>query len=89
MWGVVYKILSEHTGFSPEEIHEVCRHKFLKDWVLLQKKDGAYTEVESAKSTTSLSTSDMEKYLESIRIWASADLGCFIPLPNEANYSTI
>jgi hypothetical protein len=29
-WGVVIDILSNHTGFEPEEVHEVLRAKFLK-----------------------------------------------------------
>lgn len=75
-WGCVLDILSNETGFTHEEMHELMARKFLS-----YEKQG----VMFAKSTTSLNTVEFEEYLASIRHFASVDLGCFIPLPNE-NY---
>jgi hypothetical protein len=30
LWGIPYKLLSDHTGYSPDEIHEICKYKFLR-----------------------------------------------------------
>ena len=42
--------------------------------------------IEYIESTTTMSTIQMEDYLEKIRIYASRDLGCFLPKPNETEY---
>ena len=39
------------------------------------------------KSTTKLNTKDMEIYLENVRRFAAMELSCFIPLPNETEFS--
>ena len=36
------------------------------------------------KSTADLTTVEFEKFCSDIRAWASRDLGCYIPEPNEA-----
>lgn len=30
-WGIVIKILSDYTGFDPDEMHEVIKYKFLAE----------------------------------------------------------
>ena len=80
MHGVPYQYLCEYFkefGYTKEDVHEICKHKFLKKFVLI---DGEYFEI--TRSTRSLSTSEMEAFLENIRMWA-AELGCNIPEPNE------
>ncbi len=74
MWGVVYELLSETTGFTPEEIHDAMRMLFLLD------RD---RKIPTLKSTTSLTTVEIELYLTKIREFASRELNCYIPLPNE------
>lgn len=39
------------------------------------------------RSTTSLSTKEMEDYNESCRRWAASELNIMIPAPNEVDYS--
>jgi hypothetical protein len=75
-WGVVCKLLADHTGYTPEEIHQEMGRQLLK-----------YTHqgTEFVKSTTKLNTKEMEKYLEDVRRFGSAELGCYIPLPNESD----
>jgi hypothetical protein len=77
-WSVCLEILSGHTGFTPEEIHEIMKYKFLKEHKNAGEKLFLYV-----KSTTKLNTTEMEEYLEKIRRFASIELNCFIPLPNE------
>lgn len=74
-FGVVIDILSNHIGFTPDEMHEILKHKFLR-----HKEQKGYV---IPQSTTSLSTIEFENYLTQIREWAVIDLGVLIPEPNE------
>lgn len=82
-WGVIIDLLSEHTGFIREEMHEVLKHKFLRYTLWIPKKDGVKEQSIIAKSTTDLTTKAFEQYMSDIRQWASSDLGLFLPEPNE------
>ncbi len=81
MWGVVYQLLSDHLGYTVDEIHELLKIMFLSRWLLIKDKKHRTTQ-----STTELSTSEMGEYLYKIRRWASLDLGMNIPEPNEVDY---
>lgn len=78
MWGVVYKLISVHTGYTPEEVNEAMKWKFLRI-----HKDNLPDTVKSSKFTNS---AEFEEYMENIRRWASVYLGLYIPLPNECEY---
>jgi len=73
-WGVVYKIISDHTGYTQDEAHQEMGKKFLS-----YEKEGKTF----IKSTTKLNTLEMEIYLESVRRFAATELFCFVPNPNE------
>lgn len=73
-WGVVIELLAETTGFSPEEAHQAMKLKFLR---IVKGK------IESVRSTTDLTVAEFETYLEKIRMFASQELSCWIPLPNQ------
>lgn len=79
-WGVIVPMLSSEFGYFKDEMHELLRRKFLS-----YTKENPYTgEAEMfARSTTKLSTADMEIYLESIRAWALSEFAVYLPLPNE------
>jgi hypothetical protein len=81
-WGVCVDILSLELGYSPQEIHIMLKQKFLTYPLYLKLKDKV-EEVFITRSTASLNTVDFEDYLSNIRVWASSDLGIFIPEPNE------
>ena len=72
----MYKLMGEYIGFTKDEVHDAMRLMFLLD------KD---RKMPTLLSTTSLSTVQMEEYLEQIRKWAIENLDCFIPLPNEVD----
>ena len=77
-WGVVYKLMAEHTGYEPEEIHQLMTKMFLS----YENKGEVFVE-----STAELNTKDMENYLESVRRFAAMELGVNVPLPNETEFS--
>ncbi len=76
-YAVVWPMLSGATGYTPEEIKEICKQKF----ALIE--DGQFTRV---KPTSEMSTIEMEEFYEKIRHWALCDLNIRIPLPNEVDY---
>ena len=77
MWGCVYKIVSDHTGYTPDECHQIFGEKFLG----YEKKGRLFL-----RSTTKLSTIKFEIYMEEIRRFASIKLHLWIPEPNEPNH---
>ena len=71
-WGVVLQLLSDHTGYTTEEMHCICKQQFLL----------IHGQFDYVKSTTKLNTVEFEEYLDKIKNW-SAVLGVNIPNPNE------
>lgn len=74
MWGVCYQLISEATGYTREEVHDAMRLLFLKD------EDRA---IPTLKSTTSLTTVEMNEYWAKIQQFAAEKLNIQIPDPNE------
>src|SRR5690606_35147705 len=79
-WGVVLKILSDFTGFEPDEMHEVLKAKFIKP---KQRELPNGEIVDLPVSTKDLNTEEFENYLGLVRRFADIELHCIIPLPNE------
>lgn len=84
-FGVVLPVISDYTGYSIEEIHDLLKQKFLLEDYILHLKEGQ-EEIRIPKSTTKLTTVEFEAYLSEIREWASKDLSVYVPLPNEVSY---
>jgi len=83
--GVVGSI-SEHTGYTPEEVHEFLKAKFLPKRVTLADQHGELVEeVVIGRSTTTLNKIEFGEYIERIRQWAAETLDLDIkdPLPLE------
>jgi hypothetical protein len=74
-WGVVVALVSEWTGYTPNEAHDMLRGLFLR-------KPGTPGIPDTIRSTTDLSTAEFEEYMTAVRIWAG-EHGVFIPQPNE------
>jgi hypothetical protein len=83
--GIVVKMIAEETCGVPaskedcDAIHRELAKNFLGS---TEVTNGGFT-FEVIKSTTDLSTVEMEEYLEMIRRWADVDLNLYIPKPNE------
>lgn len=82
-WGVVIDLISEHTGFNREEMHEVLKHKFLRQTVWVPLRNGIKEQSIITKSTTKLTTLQFEEYLREIRQWAAEEMSISLPEPNE------
>ena len=82
-WGVALKLISDHTGHTCEELHDILKYKFLGT----DEKKIAGETVKILKSTTRQKTDEFETYLESIRRFALLELNIKIALPNEIEVS--
>lgn len=77
-WGVIIKVLSEHTGYEKDDLHGYLTKRFL-GVTYIDLEAGQVTEV--TKSTSRLNKQDFMNYCERIRIWAHESLGLKIPDP--------
>jgi hypothetical protein len=83
-WGVVMQMLSEHTGYTPDEMHEFCKMKFIPKRLAVQDGNGVIKdEFVLGGSTRELNTIDFGEYVDSVRQWAAEDLDVVIPDPDE------
>jgi hypothetical protein len=76
-WGVVLEIISEHTGHTALEIHEIMKQKFLKPREINIKGEHYFVH----GSTTNLDQLGMMDYIERIKAWAATALQLSIPEP--------
>lgn len=81
-WGCVVQILSDELGYTPNEVHEIIKHKFLTEKKIVIRRK---TEIplNFSKSTTQLDTKEFEELMSKVRQWASIELGIYIQEPNE------
>jgi hypothetical protein len=77
-WSVIVKMISDETGYSTDEAHEIIKAKFLEDRAKIGNEWIAFS-----RSTAGLKTSEFEELMTEIREWASVTLNLMIPLPNE------
>lgn len=77
---LIVTMLSEHTGFTKDEMHSVLKTKFLKTEKVHEDSGLIF---EYVRSTTELTTTEYEDYLESVRRFAAEDFGIELPMPNE------
>lgn len=82
-WGCVIQTLSDETGYSKDEMHEIIKHKFLTEHKVCKGSNNKIEMVQLSKSTSSLDTKEFEELMSKIRMWASYSLGIFIQEPNE------
>lgn len=83
-WGCVVQILSDETGYTKDEIHEIIKYKFLPAQKNFCGKKGKDVKLSYSLSTTELDTKNWEELMAQIREWASIELGIWIASPNEA-----
>jgi hypothetical protein len=81
-WGVVVDLLAEHTGYTPEETHDVLKQLFLpKRCAMLTGNGDVVGEFVIGGSTAKLTTIEFYEYCSRIREWALHTLAVDIPAP--------
>ena len=73
-WGVIVMILGNELGYCKDMMHEALTRKFLSH------EEKGLTFV---KSTSELSTKEMNDYIEQIKQWAIDFCGIVLPEPDE------
>jgi len=74
LFGVVYKVISDETGYEPEEIHEIMKGKFGVQYTT----DFAGEVHEGIKSLSLYTKEELSSYIEKIIKWAGEH---FITIP--------
>ena len=83
-WGVVLQRLSEHTGYTVDELHDLCKAMFLPKKLALTDGNGEVVgEFVLGGSTRTLKTNEFYEYVERVRQWAAETLDCYTPDPGE------
>lgn len=65
-----WKLLTElgkHLGYPPDEMHDICRFKFLRNAVEIEGE-----RLPLLKTTTKLTTDEMATYQQQIETWAGS-----------------
>ncbi len=75
LFGVVYKLIADHLGYSVDEIHEAMKAKF-------RSREDLTTGLIIVRSTRTGSPEFWE-YVDQVRHWSHTFLGLYIPEPNE------
>lgn len=84
-WGVIVELISEHTGYTPDEVHDVLKAKFIPKKLAICDSNGEVKdELVIGGTTTQLNKIQFGEYCEAIRQWAAEDLGVVIPDPSDA-----
>lgn len=82
-WGGILEALSEKTGYTPDELHEYCKARFIPKRLAICDGNGVVIDDRVVGgSTTKLSREEMADYCEDIRRWAAQDLDLVIPDPD-------
>jgi hypothetical protein len=75
-WSVIMQTLADHTGHSPDELHEICKAKFLPKQLAMTDGNGEIVgEFVIGGTTTTLSTEQFRDYCDRIMAWADETLG--------------
>lgn len=84
-WGVCVALVSEHTGYTPEEIHEIAKQMFLPRKLAVCDGNGEVKgEFVMGGSTRTLNTAEFSEFVERFKQWAAETLDVAIPDADEA-----
>ncbi len=80
LWWVYMTILSKELGYTKDEIHEICKYKFLKREKVDEKTGEIFPYLES---TTKLSKSEFADLVSDLQRWAAETFNINLPSPGE------
>lgn len=82
-WGLVVEAISDHTGYSPEDVHEILKAKFLPKRLAVADGNGEIVgEYVIGGTTTKLNKLEFGEYMDAIKRWAAEELDIVIPDPD-------
>lgn len=77
LWGIVYPLICEHTGYTTNELHDIFKAKFLKT-----KKVWRGTEMVVVESTRPMRVGEMAEFITNVILEAN-EMGIEIPPPDK------
>lgn len=80
LWWLYIGILSDGLGYHKDEMHEICKFKFLKKEKLIEQTGEL---LEYIGSTTELSKSEFAEVVDRLRQWSDESFSIYLPLPGE------
>jgi hypothetical protein len=80
LWWLYMTMLSVDTGYTKDEMHEICKFKFLKRSKVVEKTGEI---LEYLESTTKLNKSEFADMVSELIRWSAETLDIVLPLPNE------
>lgn len=80
LWWLYMTILSKEIGYTKDEMHEICKFKFLKREKVDEKTGEVFEYIGKSSKLTKSEFADMTTDL--IR-WASETFNIILPLPDE------
>lgn len=66
LWGFLYNSIGNYFGYRPDEIHEMCKYKFLKREIVIEDEI-----IPVVKSTSKLTVQEFTEYMQNIEAWAA------------------
>lgn len=82
-WGVVVHLVSEYTGFAPDDMHDWFKAKFIPKRLAVCDGNGEVRdELVLGGSTRKMNKLEFGEYMETIRRWAAETLDVVIPDPD-------
>ena len=81
-WGVCVELVSEHTGYTPEDIHEIAKQMFIPKRLAVADGNGEIQgEFVVGGSTRQMNTEEFGEFIERFKQWAAETLDVVIPDP--------
>jgi hypothetical protein len=75
--------LSEHTGYTPDELHDYLKRRFLPKAVAMARRNGEIVDEQViGGSTEKLAPTEYGDYLTAVVAWAREDLDFIVSPPN-------
>ena len=69
----IYRILGDHLGYDPEELHELLTYRYLRE-----EKEIRSEKVIVIARTSTLNTKEFNEYVEQVKFFAN-QYGCKLP----------
>ena len=77
LFGVVYAVISENTGYDPEQVHDAMKVMFASQHL----ENGLVI----TEHTSKMDTVRFSKYVDDIKRWAAEFLHCYVPDAGEVD----
>jgi hypothetical protein len=79
LWHLYVQILASELGYEHDEMHEICKFKFLRK-VRVDENTG--NELEYIGSTAKLNKTEFSELVEKLIRWAAMEFNIVLPLPD-------